>query len=206
MKLTDEQLFEIEDLIKNAETRIGSEIVPAIMDSSDHYAAAHFRMAIFVSMVIAMALYLFMPIVSLMLVLWAQLAGLIIGYLLAFIPSLKLILLRPKEIDEEVHQRALEVFFAHNIHCTKNHNGILIYISKLERRIELIADKGISDVVAKEKWSEIVGEMSREMKGQRYAEALKLGIEKCASLLEQAPTEHSQVNQEQLSNKVIQGV
>ncbi len=204
MYLTEEQMNKIEDAIEAAELRTSGEIVPAIMDSSDHYPAAHFRSAILSAFFIAILLYLLIPTLSLLQMIWGQIAGLVIGYALAFLPAVKLLLLRPREIDEEVHQRALEVFFTQNIHQTEKRNGILIFVSRLERRIELIADKGIHDFVGDDFWKEIVAKMVSEMKQKNYSQAMIDGISLCADKLSvHFPADKNKINQ--LANKTLQG-
>lgn len=207
MKLTDDEMIEIEKAIESAEQQAEGQIVPAIMDSSDHYPAAHFRAAIIGAFLAAVVTYLYVPILSIPMMLLAQLGGLVIGYALAFIPSLKILLSRGREIDEEVHQRALEVFFNHNIHQTESRRGILIFISRFERRIELIADIGLQHSVTADQWKGVVGKMVEQMKHKNYKQAMLDGIDACAEILKNTPHEHHESCDcgchEELSNSLI---
>lgn len=205
MKITDEQAKIIEECIEKVEKETSGELVPAMMDSSDHYPVAHMRLAVLVSFLVAVIFYLMMPeIKNPIWLLYVQIPGLIIGYALAFIPGIKRLLLRKVEIDEEVHQRALEVFFANNLHSTKNRNGVLLFISAMERRVEMVADRGIDELVADDTWNNIVDGMVKDLKKKDYVTAICKAIDDCGGILKtHFPATADEHNQNELNNKII---
>jgi putative membrane protein len=151
----------IKNLINEAEKKTVSELVPMIVHHSDLYPAAHFRAAIIVSFLFSLGLY-FSPlsIINPIYYLWIQLPGLYVGYFLGHIPAIKRLLISKEEMDWEVAQKAYEAFFHHNLHITTQHNGVLILVSVMEKRIKIITDVGISRKVDPKVWNEIVLEFT----------------------------------------------
>ena len=166
----------ITELIKEAESKSRCEIVPMIIHHSDHYPAAHFRAAILMSFFFSLGLY-FSPfsIINPLYFLWIQIPGLFLGYYLAYFPFIKKMLITRLEIEEEVAQKGFEAFFHHNLHLTADHNGILILISIMERKIKIIADHGISSKVEALVWDEIILEFTTYIKKGQFV----LGLQNC---------------------------
>lgn len=205
MKVSDEQAKIIEECIERVEKETSGELVPAMMESSDHYAVAHMRLAVLVSFLTAVVFYLVMPkIDDPIWLLWVQIPGLLLGYGLAFIPGIKRLFLRKSEIDEEVHQRALEVFFANELHSTKNRNGVLIFISAMERRVEMVADRGIDELVDPDTWNRVVDGMTADLKKKEYTTGVCRAIEECGAILkEHFPAVEGENNHNELNNRIV---
>ena len=107
--------------------------------------------------------------------LWIQIPGLFLGYYLANFPFIKKMLITRLEIEEEVAQKGFEAFFHHNLHLTNEHNGILILISIMERKIKIIADHGISSKVDPLVWEKIILDFSGFIKNDQFV----LGLQNC---------------------------
>lgn len=175
----------IKNLITESETRTDGEIVPMIIDHSDIYPVAHFRAAIIVSFLFSLILYYSpLTVINPIYFLWIQLPGLYVGYFLGHYPLIKKLMLTKDEIDREVTQRAHEAFLQHNLHTTKNHNGVLIFISIMERKIKIIADVGISKKVEQTVWDEIVFQFTQKVREDKFVEGLKETITATANVLE----------------------
>lgn len=175
----------IKSLINEAETRTKSEIVPMIVHHSDLYPAAHFRSAIIVSFLFSLALY-FSPlsIINPIYFLWIQLPGLYVGYFLGHVPFVKRLLITKEEIDFEVGQKAYEAFFHHNLHLTVNHNGVLILVSVMEKKIKIITDVGINRKVAQKVWDDIVFEFTEKVRAGEFIDGMKGAIKAVTNVLE----------------------
>lgn len=175
----------IKELITEAEKKTKSELVPMIVHHSDIYPAAHFRAAIIVSFIFSLILY-FSPltIINPIYFLWIQLPGLYVGYFLGHIPFIKRLLTTKDEMDREVAQKAYEAFFHHNLHATKEHNGVLILISVMEKRIKIVTDVGINKKVDQRIWDEIVLEFAGKMRNGHFIEGLKDAIIATSNVLE----------------------
>jgi putative membrane protein len=199
---------EIERIIEQAEGGHRGEIVPMIVKSSDSYPAAHFRLALLFSFFSSMALYHFpYPIDDPIWYLWVQVPACILGYLLAYRPGFKRFFSTKAEMKEEVHQRALEAFVKTGVTQTKDRTGLLIFISMLEHRVELIADSGIHSKVDKDLWRQIVTGLSVHIKKGQLVAGLTSAINECGRVLnEHFPVESEQAlleEKNELANKLI---
>lgn len=175
----------IREIIAQAEKKSHSELVPMIVSSSDIYPAAHFRMAIIVSFLFSLGLY-FSPlsIINPIYYLWIQIPGLLLGYWLGRFPFFQRLLVTKNEMEFETRQRAYEAFFDHSIHATNDHNGVLIFISLMERKIHIVTDVGVRKKIEQKVWDELVVQFADKVHQGDLAIALKETIEAAASVLE----------------------
>lgn len=105
---------------------------------------------------------------------------------------------RPDSIAEITHQRALTMFSKLRVWDTADNNGVLIYLLLAEKRIEIIADRGVNSRVPAQTWSSIVASMRAEFKMNHFDAGLLLAIEQVCKLLTQhfpLTAEHTQVNE-----------
>lgn len=194
----------IKELITEAEQKSDSEMVPMIVSRSDNYPAAHFRAAIIFSFLFSLGLY-FSPlsIINPIYFLWIQLPGLILGYYLANIPTITRLLITKQEVEYEVTQRAIEAFFEHNLHTTDQHNGVLIFISILEKKIKIITDVGVRKKVDQKIWDEIIYSFTEKVKEGEFVEALKSTIAATSDILENYFPSTGKPKKNELKNDII---
>lgn len=79
---------------------------------------------------------------------------------------------------------AAAMFYEAGIANTKAELGVLVYLSLLERRLELIADRGILKAVPALEWNQALFELHQAGKQPR-PETLRAGLEKLGLLLAQ---------------------
>ncbi len=199
---------QIAELIFAAEKKSSSELVPMVVHYSDDYPAAHFRSAIIVSFIFSLVLYYSpLSIINPIYFLWIQIPGLLFGYYLGTFPLLKRLLTSKLEKETEVNQRAMQAFFEHGLHLTKNHNGVLIFISLMERQIQIITDHGVKSKIEQKVWDDIVSHFGENVKAHTLVHALKETIEACSHVLENYfPKEASVANGQtegELKNQLI---
>lgn len=164
MKITNADKEKITNIIKEAELKTSGEFVPVILNNSDHYPAAHYRLALIISGALSIGTYYFLDLTDPIILLWASLAGLLTGYLLAFIPFIKKIFITKEEINEETYQRALQAYFELGVTHTKRRTGVMIFLSLLEKRVFILADAGINEVVAKDYWNDQIAVLTNSLK------------------------------------------
>ncbi len=195
---------QIKKLITEAETKSHSELVPMIVSTSDNYPAAHWRAAIIVSFLFSLGLY-FSPlaIINPIYFLWIQIPGLFIGYWMGNIPALTRLLITKEEIEFEVTQRAIEAFYEHNLHVTDKHNGVLIFISLLERKIKIITDVGVKAKIDQKIWDEITHDFIEKVKTGDFVVALKDTITAASDILENYFPRNESSNKNELKNDII---
>lgn len=204
MNISSKDREQIKALITEAENKSDSELVPMIVSRSDSYPAAHFRSAIIFSFLFSLILY-FSPlsIINPIYFLWIQIPGLIIGYFMGNIRWITRLLITKHEIEYEVKQRAIEAFFEHNLHTTDKHNGVLIFISLLERKIKIITDVGVREKVDQKIWDEIIFSFTTNVRTGEFIEALKGTISATSDVLENYFPRNGAKKKNELGNDII---
>jgi putative membrane protein len=86
--------------------------------------------------------------------------------------------------NKSVREAAAAMFYEAGIANTQAEMGVLVYLSLLERRLELIADRGILRGVPALEWNQALFELHQAGK-QPHPETLLAGLEKLGVLLEQ---------------------
>ena len=198
----------IKTLIGEAEKKTSGEMVPMIIHHSDVYPAAHFRAAIIVSFLFSLALY-FSPlsIINPIYFLWIQIPGLFAGYWLGHIPVVKKFLITESEIEHEVTQRAHQAFFHHHLHLTKNHNGVLIFVSMMEKKIKIICDIAIAKKIEQKIWDEILCQFSVVAQTGDITKGMIEAIDAVANVLQnyfpKIEADIAEINSNELANDLI---
>lgn len=93
--------------------------------------------------------------------------------------------LRPEIIYRGVspRERALEVFSNLRVWDTEENSGVLIYLLLADRRIEIVADRGITKKVGQGKWEEICRQMESHFRKGGYLEGVFYGIDEISKLM-----------------------
>lgn len=192
----------LKETVKKAESKTSGEIVPVILDKSDFYPAAHFRLALIIGILFSFTCYYTFDFDDPIILIWIQIPGMIIGYLLAYIAPIKRLLTSQSEMDEETFQRALEVFYKNSVSMTKDRTGIMIYISLLERKAFILADCGINEKVASDYWDKLILKLISKIKDGHIVHGLSEAITECGKSLEASfPIQHDDTNE--ISNDLI---
>jgi putative membrane protein len=204
-----EDIKRIEKAVGEAEKKTEGEIVVSLAYDSDPYSEVPYRSGLLV-MIISWLFLLLCGLFSLNISLgsfirsWAsrssffmtsELPVILLVSVLAFglgwsvvllFPGLRRFLLSERRQTEEVRQSALEIFHNENCHLTEKHSGILIYLTLFERRVEIIADKGINDAVGDPLvWNEIVGTLAGDIRRGKPAEGMVKAVERCGEILKE---------------------
>jgi len=80
-------------------------------------------------------------------------------------------------------QRAVEVFSMLRVWDTERNSGVLIYVQLVDRRIEILADRGISAKVDQGAWDAICRSMEESFRAGRFEEGALQGIRAISQLL-----------------------
>ena len=73
--------------------------------------------------------------------------------------------------------RAIEIFEKLEMHKTELHNGVLFYLAIKDKKIAVIGDKGINDIVTENFWDDVKNEIINEFKNNQFTEGICKGIE-----------------------------
>jgi uncharacterized membrane protein len=85
--------------------------------------------------------------------------------------------------DLHSRQRARELFASRGVWNTEENNGVLIYVLLAERRVEIVADRGISDRVDAHQWQAICREIEGFFANGHFEEGAIAGVRAVAQLL-----------------------
>lgn len=80
-------------------------------------------------------------------------------------------------------QRALEVFSMLRVWDTEENNGVLVYVLLADRKVEIIADRGIHRHVGSERWQAICKELELHYRKRDFAGGSVAAIEKISAEL-----------------------
>ena len=79
--------------------------------------------------------------------------------------------------------RARQVFAEHGVWNTEENTGVLIYLLLADRRVEVVADRGITAKVAEGEWASICRAMEEHFRAGRFEEGSIAGVRAISELL-----------------------
>ena len=209
---TASELEQINKAVAEAEQRTSGEIVPFIVERSDRYDISLWRGASLMAMVaicLSGAAYMFYDGWGLAWLYTGQgmaflllIAGGIGALLGAYVPPVKRFLAGADLMVRMVHHRAMRAFVEEEIFNTRDRTGILLFISLLEHRIEVLGDEGINRRVTPDDWTEVVARIREGIKQNKIAEGMISAIGMCGQLLERSGVDIKPDDTDELSNEV----
>lgn len=195
----------IEEATREVEKKTSGEVAVMVVDSSDDYLEAEITggilfsgLASFIITVwfLEASLWYFLP---LMTVLFFP-----SRYSVKYLPALKRFFLSPGKKEESVRIRALRAFYEKGLYRTKENTGILFFLSLLEHKVWVLADRGIYEKIHQEKLNSFASVVSLGVKEGRACDSLCAAIREAGTLL----AEHFPVRKDdtdELSNKLMTG-
>src|ERR1700726_3701411 len=79
--------------------------------------------------------------------------------------------------DQSARHRALDIFSQLRIWVTAHNNGVLIYLLLADRRVEIVADRGIDEKVGASGWEKICRDMESDFRSGHFEAGVIKGIE-----------------------------
>jgi uncharacterized membrane protein len=93
-------------------------------------------------------------------------------------------------------ERALDIFSQLRIWDTAHNNGVLIYLLLADRKVEIIADRGIDARVGAAGWEKICAEMEQDFEAGNFEAGVIRGIEAVSrELAAHFPPHHGDQNE-----------
>ena len=80
--------------------------------------------------------------------------------------------------------RAVELFAQLGVWDTAENTGVLVYVLLADRKVEIVADRGISAKVAQPEWQAICGSMQEAFRAGRFEAGAVAGVAAISALLE----------------------
>lgn len=85
----------------------------------------------------------------------------------------------------EAHERALQVFSQLRVWDTEHNSGVLIYLLLADKRVEIVADRGIHARVGTARWETICDAMQQKFRTDEFESGVLEGIAAITALLQQ---------------------
>ncbi|MCY1046410.1 hypothetical protein OV208_34215 [Corallococcus sp. bb12-1] len=159
--LEDAARTQAAEAVAAIETQTSAEVVVAVRSASGHYAHTDARVGAGLAFVVLMVL-LFVPqeihlAVFPPVVLLAFFAGTLAS---RGLPPLRRALTSRKLQEEAVRTTARAAFTELGVSRTSRRTGILVFVSLLERRVEVVADYGVDSAALGTEWQEALAALS----------------------------------------------
>lgn len=180
----NEERERITKTIREVESRTIGEVAVMVVDSSDHYIEAEILGGIFLGSLVSLLLtflYLHSSV-------WAYISLSFIlffpsRYLFSKVTVLKTAFMGIKRKETAVMQRAVRAFYEKGLYKTKKNTGVLFFLSLLERKVWVLADKGIYEHIKQETLNRFAQTVSMGIKEYRACDALCEAMREAGELL-----------------------
>lgn len=80
-------------------------------------------------------------------------------------------------------ERAVELFSQLRVWDTAGNSGVLIYVQLVDRRVEIVADRGIAGYVAQATWDDLCRGLERAYREREFESGTLVAIERITGLL-----------------------
>ncbi len=181
------KIKEIETAIVRAEKKTSGEIVPLVVKSSS--AIGHVPIITFSAIFIAMLIFslehfqrshifdmAYWPVVNVLL-------AVLMAFVISRFEFVQRTLISEDDRQAQVKLRAELEFYRLGMTKTAGSTGILVFVSLLERRIEVMADQSIASKLPAETWTGVVEQVLSGIRQGDLAKGLCNAIDTCGTIL-----------------------
>ena len=198
LNLSQKDFEEISDAVKKAESKTTGEIAAAVTAESAHYAFWELLASVCIAVLVFAAMLPFAGKLQEVYqrITWTQrvwalpalygfvcFAVIAASFYLFNFPTLDRLVIPRAVRSASVTRRAFRHFTESGVYETKEHSGILIFVSYMERQVRIVADSGISEKISRDLWKIISDELAADIKTGNAKAGFINAIEKCGDLL-----------------------
>lgn len=184
--LDDEDLAELRRELERAERATVGEIVPVVLERSDAHPEGRWLAAIFAALIGSALLSPWIDWNRPALVLASQVALGALGYLAAArLPGFQRAFVRETRATEMAEEQALQEFYGQGLHRTHGESGVLLFVSLFERRVVVLADRGVQVRSEGELWEETHREILEHVARAELRLGLLAGVRRVGAILAQ---------------------
>ncbi len=182
--LAEPERRRIETAIAAAEARSSVEIVLVVSPRSGRYASSLASPVLLMTVLLACLAHLLWPELPAIWILAGQIPGAAVLWALANIPAVARLLIPNEDEIAAVRKEAFRHFAERAVFETNARSGVLLYLSELEHRIEILADRGLQTVFDAAAWSAHVTAIVEGIHTNRTAEAICQVVEQVSARCE----------------------
>ncbi len=189
-KIKAEKFFKKEDMeritrtIHEVESRTIGEVAVMVVDSSDQYVEAEIIGGIFLGSLLSLILTLLFFHSSI----WSYISMSFLfflpsKYVFKKVPIFKAAFIGLKRKELTVMQRAVRAFYEKGLYRTKKNTGVLFFLSLFEKKVWVLADKGIYEKIEQNTLNRFASIVSHGIKDGRACDALCEAMKEAGELL-----------------------
>jgi len=173
----------IQAAIGKAEQGTRAELVAAIARRADDYRSSSQLAALVGGLIAGIAAWIFLPWPGPGETIAVELAGFLLVFTLAAFTPLGMLVISPRRKRRRASRLAKLVFLQRGLASTAEHCGVLFFVSRAERYVEIIADRGIDQAVEPGAWQQIVDAFTASVKKGELEQGFIGAIETLGALL-----------------------
>jgi putative membrane protein len=181
---TEEEKEQIKVTTIGVEARTIGEVATVVIDQSSDYKEAEVIGGVFVGSLVSLIITALFFHASV----WAFTP---LAFLLFFparllfqrVPVLKTAFISKERKEKAVKERAIRAFYERGLYKTKKHTGVLFFLSLLERKVWVLADKGIHGKVQQQTLNRFAMMVSKGIQEGRASDVLCEAITGVGELL-----------------------
>ncbi|MBN1781351.1 TPM domain-containing protein [bacterium] len=189
--LSEEDRGRLDGLVAGAEKRTGAEIVLAVTGRSDNYAELPwkaFALGASLAGLAAIAPDWLVPdwtprVTAPLAALVILVTGTVFALLAVLIPAFAKRFLTADRADTEVRQYAESLFLNRGLFGTSRRNGVLLLVSRFERKVVILPDKGLADVLSETVLGSVIASMVPFLKRNDIHGAFETGLDHLCRIL-----------------------
>ena len=184
IKFSEQDKARITTAIHAAEQNTSGEFVAVVARMSDHYVFLPLLWAAILALLVpGIFILLSVPLAFLRVYQIQLLVFIILGLLLLFIPELHLQLI-PKRIKHARASRLAKAqFYLQGVHMTRDHSGVLFFVSLAERYVEIVADRGIHEKLGEAHWQGIIQTFVERVRKGEIVDGFVAAITTCGEAM-----------------------
>jgi putative membrane protein len=181
--LSETEQAQVAERVAAAERATAGEIVVVVAERSAGYERQRAAFSFVVTLAVAVAVYTLVHSIPVIWVLFGQAPLALFAWWLSGVPGLTRWLVPEEARREAVAARAKQTFVEQGVIETRQRSGVLLYLSEVEHRVELVADRGIHERVGAELWQSTVARVVEAIHGGRAAEGIMAAVDAIGACL-----------------------
>ena len=156
-RFTDADRQRIKEAVVAAEQHTSGEFVAVAARTSDAYHSVALLWAVGLTLVLPAPLLLFHAPLRYLHIYQLQIVTFILlALIFEYLPGLHMSLVPKRLRYAHASRLAHAQFYEQGVHLTREHSGVLLFVSMAERYVEIVADKGIHEKIGEARWQGIV--------------------------------------------------
>jgi putative membrane protein len=128
--------------------------------------------------------------------------GILSVLLTILFPGFARLFLSESRKEAETMQYAESLFLGHELFATDGRRGVLLLVSLFERKVIILADKGVRDRLKPESITTVISSMKEQLRKSAVRNALETGLEELCKIL--SPPISGGSGKDELSNEIIE--